>query len=74
MSILGKLRNSYYTDHKRSFGKAIKKQHKKMATRSIPQTCAELKSTTSHSVLITVTPDTHLDKCLMAMVENDVSV
>ncbi|KAG2378385.1 hypothetical protein C9374_008528 [Naegleria lovaniensis] len=43
-----------------------------MAPRSIPQTCAELKSSASRSVLITVTPDTHLDKCLMAMVENDV--
>ncbi|EFC40161.1 CBS-domain-containing protein [Naegleria gruberi] len=38
----------------------------------IPQTCAELKASTSHSKLVVVTPETTLDKCLMAMVENDV--
>jgi len=39
---------------------------------TIPATCGELKASTSHSLLVTVTPETTLDKCLVAMVENDV--
>ena len=32
-------------------------------TMPIPQTCAELKASTSHSKLVVVTPETTLDKC-----------